>query len=320
MALRCGLAVVTLAMCFLYLSHAEAFSAAGFYASVGYRPAFQNIGKFTMSVNGCAADVFVPGLDACCGPMEAREVDSHTIEKMRSARAAAVTYSSDYAGMFGVLGAVNHGFRLELKVARSFFGVVRTGGDALIDYKDVLLVQEMRPTANGAAAPTGASSAGSEGTASQRPSTAPAPITGGLVAVHNRGIGGTAAMVSVCYDADEQFTTASFVPHFCVGSGIDAVNLFDMTRAAFSVEGSIGFHQQLSESMQLVISAFVHRVLDSTFNDVPIAHQWGAYAIRAAARASDGGGDDSRRSLDLRVSDVHISYLGAEIGLRWFFQ
>ncbi len=83
-----------------------------------------------------------------------------------------------------------------------------------------------------------------------------------------------------------------------------------MTRAAFSVEGSIGFHQQVSQSLQLVVSAFVHRVLDSTFNDVPVAYQWGA---------SSRTRDDPRRSLDVRVSDVHISYLGAEIGLRWFF-
>lgn len=319
MALRWGFAIVTLAMYFLCLSHTESCSAAGFYASVGYRPAFQNIGKFTMSVDGRTADVFVPGLDTCCGPLEAREVDGRMIERMQSARAAAVTYSSDYTGVFGVLGAVNRGFRLEFKVARSFFDVIHTGGDALIDYKDVLLVREIRPTTGGAASSASASSAGSESTTGQQRPTTSVPITSGLVAVRNRGIGGTAAMVSVCYDADKQFIAAPFVPHFCVGSGIDAVNLFGMTRAAFSVEGSVGFHQQLSESMQLVVSAFVHRVLDSTFNDVPIAYQWGAYAMRAAAQASNGGRDDSHRSLDLRVSDVHISYLGAEIGLRWIF-
>ncbi len=44
------------------------------------------------------------------------------------------------------LGAADRGFRLEFKVARSFFGAIRTRGDALIDHKDVLLIQEIRET------------------------------------------------------------------------------------------------------------------------------------------------------------------------------
>ncbi len=100
MALRWRLAVITLAVCFLCLLHAEVCSAAGFYASMGYRPALQNIGRLAMSMDGRTADVFAPGLDTCCGPLEAREVDSRMI--VRSARAASVTYSSDYTGVFGV--------------------------------------------------------------------------------------------------------------------------------------------------------------------------------------------------------------------------
>ncbi len=116
MALRWRLAVITLAVCFLCLLHAEVCSAAGFYASMGYRPALQNIGRLAMSMDGRTADVFAPGLDTCCGPLEAREVDSRMI--VRSARAASVTYSSDYTGVFGgVLLTAALGWNLRLRGA-----------------------------------------------------------------------------------------------------------------------------------------------------------------------------------------------------------
>ncbi|ACZ48837.1 outer membrane protein 13 [Anaplasma centrale str. Israel] len=311
MALQWRFAVATLAMCCWWLLSAEMCSAASFYASAGYRPALQNIGRFAMSMDGHVADVFVPGLKMCCGPLAARDVDGRVMEQMQSAGAASATYSSDYMGVFGALGVVGGGFRFEFRVARNFFDAIRTGGDVFTDHRDVLLVQEARPLADNARATNVLG-------ADQQPPAVAAPVTNRLVAIRNRGIGSTAVMINACYDADRQFVGAPLVPHFCAGSGIEAVHLFGMTRAGFSVEAGAGLHYQLSESVQLVTSAFVHKVLYSTFNSVPVVYQWRAPGAHTTSNDGSKSGS-SRRGVDLKVSSMGISYLGAEVGLRWLF-
>ncbi|MCU7612335.1 P44/Msp2 family outer membrane protein [Anaplasma capra] len=301
---------------FCSVVYAKVCSAANFYASAGYRPALHDISGFSMYVGKQAADVFLPGIEMCCDPMAARNVVRSNVVRsstsdpnsgnsadaaLKSAKTPAVGYSSsDTKGVFGALGVARGNFRMEFAATRNFFDLVHTKGYALTGYRSQLLIRKKAPSRGGSG------------------SNVVANVKNGLLAVRDRGIGNTSAVVSACYDVTGQFLGAPLVPHFCVGSGVDIVSLFGTTRSSVSVEGKVGFHRQLSPSTQLVASAFMHGVLDSAFDDLPIIYPWkGVYRVAAAA-APASEAENPRNSMGLRVSGLDISYFGIEVGLRLF--